>query len=49
MSIFSFLLTLSCTIVVGSVCYYIGYMSGTEKEHDRLCEQWMKENREDNR
>ena len=24
-----------------------GYLTGAEREHDRLCEQWMRERRED--
>ena len=34
-------------ILFGMAGYYIGYMTGTEKEHNRLCEQWMRERRED--
>lgn len=43
------LITMICSIIVGIVCYYIGYMTGTEKEHDRLCTQWMREHKEDNK
>lgn len=37
---------LLCSSIIGTVSYYIGYMAGVESEHERLCEQWMKENRE---
>lgn len=40
-------LTIICLLVIGMIAYYMGYMEGTEREHDRLCEQWMKERRED--
>lgn len=42
-------IVLVCSSIIGTVAYYIGYMTGVEREHDRLCEQWMKENREDNK
>ena len=31
----------------GMAGYYIGYMTGTEREHDRLYTQFMRERRED--
>ena len=47
MTFFGFILTLGCSLVIGLIAYYIGYMTGTEREHGRLCEQWMRERRED--
>ena len=47
MTIFGFMLTVACSIVIGLVAYYVGYMTGTEREHDRLCTQFMREKRED--
>jgi hypothetical protein len=41
------IITSICSIVIGLVAYYMGYMTGAEREHDRLCEQWMRERRED--
>ena len=34
-------------VLFGMAGYYVGYMTGTEKEHDRLCTQFMREKRED--
>ena len=47
MTFFGFMLTIACSLVIGLIAYYVGYMTGTEREHDRLCEQWMRERRED--
>ena len=47
MTFLGFILTLGCSLVIGLIAYYIGYMTGTEREHDRLCEQFMREQRED--
>ena len=49
MTFFGFILTLGCSLVIGLIAYYIGYMTGTEREHDRLCTQFMREKREDDR
>ena len=49
MTFFEFMFMLMCFLVipVGLGAYYIGYTTGTEREHDRLCEQWLREKRED--
>lgn len=49
MTFLSLILTLACSLIIGLVAYYIGYMTGTEREHDRLCTQFMREKREDNK
>jgi hypothetical protein len=41
------IITSVCSLIIGLVAYYIGYMTGTEREHDRLCTQFMREKRED--
>ena len=43
------MLTIVCSVITGLICYYVGYMLGTEREHDRLCTQIMREKREDER
>lgn len=47
MTFLDFILTLGFSLGTGLIAYYIGYMTGTEREHDRLCEQWLREKRED--
>ena len=49
MTFFEFMFMLMCFLVipVGLGAYYIGYTTGTEREHDRLCTQFMREKRED--
>lgn len=33
MTFFGFILTLGCSLVIGLIAYYMGYMTGTEREH----------------
>lgn len=47
MTFLSLILTIVCSLVIGLIAYYLGYTTGSEREHNRLCEQWMKERRED--
>ena len=47
MTFLGFILTLGFSLVIGLIAYYVGYMTGAEREHDRLCEQWLREKRED--
>lgn len=41
------IITSICSLIIGLVAYYIGCMTGAEREHDRLCTQFMREKRED--
>lgn len=43
----TFIITSICSLIIGLIAYYVGYMTGAEREHDRLCEQFMRERRED--
>lgn len=49
MSIIEWFVIMVISVIVGTVCYYMGYTTGTEREHDRLFEQWLREKREDSR
>ena len=41
------IITSICSLIIGLIAYYMGYMTGAEREHDRLCTQFMRERRED--
>lgn len=41
------LILIVCSIIIGLVSFYFGYMLGTEREYDRLCSKWMRGNLED--
>ena len=49
MTFFGFILTLGCSLVIGLVAYYMGYMTGAEREHIRMMERIERERREDNK
>lgn len=41
------IITSICSLIIGLVAYYMGYMTGAEREHIRMIERVERERRED--